>query len=135
MYLWSILRCRIRHKSTIWENRWVTCRYRVDIKVVFGNVLRQARKEKEISQEQLAFDAGLDRSYVSKLETGVYQPSISTLFAISAVLQVKPSMLVAQVEQKIKIPAASGRGIWCHIFRTVPIDSHCEVSGTYHPAL
>ena len=36
---------------------------------------------------------------------------------------------------KIKIPAASGRGIWCHIFRTVPIDSHCEVSGTYHPAL
>ncbi len=66
----------------------------MDIKIAFGKVLKQVRKEKNISQEQLAFDANVDRSYISKLETGVYQPSISTIFAISEVLGVKPYELV-----------------------------------------
>ena len=54
-----------------------------------------------MSQENLALEAGLDRSYVSKLETGVYQPSISTLFAIAEVLGVRPSKLVDKVEDEI----------------------------------
>lgn len=71
--------------------------YLVDIKIVFGKVLKQVRKEKKISQEQLAFDSNLDRSYISKLETGVYQPSISTIFALSEVLGIKPYNLVERV--------------------------------------
>ena len=54
-----------------------------------------------MSQETLALEAGLDRSYVSKLETGVYQPSISTLFSIAEVLGVRPSKLVDKVEDEI----------------------------------
>lgn len=73
----------------------------VDIKVVFGRVLRQIRKEKNISQERLALEAELDRSYVSKLETGVYQPSISTLIAISEVLGCRPGMLVDMVKDEL----------------------------------
>ena len=68
----------------------------MSIKVIFGKVLREFRKQKGFSQEQLANDADLDRSYISKLETGVYQPSISTLFAISEVLEIDPSIIVKQ---------------------------------------
>ncbi|CAC9625435.1 SOS-response repressor and protease LexA (EC 3.4.21.88) [uncultured Gammaproteobacteria bacterium] len=67
------------------------------IKTIFVLVLKQARKEKGISQKQLAFDSNLDRSYISKLETGVYQPSISTIFTISEVLDIKPSDLIKEV--------------------------------------
>ena len=63
----------------------------------FGCVLREFRKQRAISQENLAFEAGLDRSYISKLETGVYQPSMTTLFAIAEVLQIDPSEIVKRV--------------------------------------
>ena len=72
----------------------------VSIKVVFGKVLKELRGEKGISQEKLALDAGIDRSYISKLETGVYQPSLSMLFAIADVLQVAPDGLVRRVAEK-----------------------------------
>jgi transcriptional regulator with XRE-family HTH domain len=72
-----------------------------DIKIVFGKVLKQVRQEKKISQEQLAFDSNLDRSYISKLETGVYQPSISTIFAISQALGVKMSDLIIATEKQL----------------------------------
>lgn len=71
-----------------------------DIKAIFGLVLKKTRKEKGLSQEQLAFDSGLDRSYISKLEVGSYQPSISTIFAIAEVLNVRPDDLVSEVYEK-----------------------------------
>ncbi len=71
----------------------------MDIKIIFGQVLRSLRKEKSVSQERLALEAGLDRSYISKLETGVYQPSMSTLFSIAEVLDVEPSEIVKQVHE------------------------------------
>jgi len=69
----------------------------LEVKEIFGGAMRKARNQKGISQAQLAFDAGLDRSYISKLETGIYQPSISTLFAIAEVLEVSPDKLVKEV--------------------------------------
>lgn len=71
----------------------------MDIKVIFGQVLRDRRKEKGISQEKLALEAGLDRSYISKLETGVYQPSMTTLFSIAEVLDVEPCEIVKRVSE------------------------------------
>ena len=68
-----------------------------NIRLIFGKVLRDLRKQRAISQEDLAFDAGLDRSYISKLETGVYQPSMTTLFAIAEVLKIDPSVIVKRV--------------------------------------
>ena len=73
----------------------------MNIRVIFGEVLRQTRMQKHISQEQLALDADLDRSYVSKLECGVYQPSLSTLFALAQVLECRPRELVDRVEEKM----------------------------------
>jgi transcriptional regulator with XRE-family HTH domain len=70
------------------------------IKITFGDVLRESRKKSNISQAELAFSSGLDRSYISKLETEVYQPSFSTIFATCEVLKIKPSELVERVYLK-----------------------------------
>jgi len=71
----------------------------VDIKVVFGNVLKELRAEKGVSQERLALEAELDRSYVSALERGIYQPSITKLFDIARVLGVRPGEIIDRVEE------------------------------------
>jgi len=42
----------------------------VDIKHRFGDKVRQTRKQKNISQEELAFKAGLHRTYISDVERG-----------------------------------------------------------------
>ena len=71
----------------------------MDIEVVFGSVLQQVRKSKKMSQEQLALQANLDRTYISMLERGARKPTINTLFKLSMVLDVKPSQLIEYVEE------------------------------------
>lgn len=73
----------------------------MNIKVVFGQVLKEIRTQKKVSQEKLALDSDLDRSYVSKLENGVYQPSLSTIFALAEVLEIEPEEIVAMVSKKL----------------------------------
>ncbi|RXZ32333.1 XRE family transcriptional regulator [Oxalobacteraceae bacterium CAVE-383] len=60
------------------------------IAVSFGLVLRDLRKDAGLSQEQLGFEAGLQRNYISELELGQKQPSVTTLFKLSKALKVKP---------------------------------------------
>jgi len=67
----------------------------------FGETLRTFRKGKNISQEHLAFEAGLDRTYISLLERGLRQPSIKSLFAIAKALQVSPHEIIASLEEVI----------------------------------
>lgn len=64
----------------------------------FGTVLRRLRVKKGLSQEDLAFEAGLDRTFVSMLERGVRQPSLSSLFAVAAALQIRASRIVRLTE-------------------------------------
>lgn len=67
----------------------------------FGQVLRQLRKEKGLSQEGLALAGNLDRTFVSLLERGLRQPSLTTLIQVAGVLEIPASELVAAVEQKM----------------------------------
>ena len=66
--------------------------------VAFGGVLRTTRNAAGLSQQELALEAGLDRTYISLLERGLRQPTLSTIFQLSRILQVKPSKLVGAVE-------------------------------------
>ena len=68
---------------------------------VFGEVLRETRLQRGISQEALALESDLDRTFISMLERGLRQPSLSTLFALAAVLNCQPSKLVAQTERRL----------------------------------
>jgi transcriptional regulator with XRE-family HTH domain len=68
----------------------------------FGAVLREAREKQGISQERLAHDCGLDRTFISLLERGARQPSLSTVFALAKALAIAPSMLVSEVEGRLR---------------------------------
>jgi transcriptional regulator with XRE-family HTH domain len=61
----------------------------------FGEVLRNERKAKGISQERLAQLAGLDRTHVQRLEAGKYSPTLETVERIARALQRLPSELIA----------------------------------------
>jgi len=62
----------------------------------FGDALRSERKERGFSQEGLALEAEINRSYMGSLERGEENVSILTLLKISSVLKVKPSALLAR---------------------------------------
>ena len=65
----------------------------------FGAVLREVRKERGISQEDLGFESGYHRTYVSLLERGIKSPSLQTIFELSRALDIPPSELLARVER------------------------------------
>ncbi len=56
--------------------------------------IRKIRKERNISQEELAFKAGLNRAYVGYIERGERKPSIDTLAKLAKSLQIKLSDLL-----------------------------------------
>lgn len=66
----------------------------MEIREAFARNLRQLRHEKGLSQEALADEAGIDRTYVSALERGVYSPSITIVAKLAAALGVEPEALM-----------------------------------------
>jgi transcriptional regulator with XRE-family HTH domain len=64
----------------------------------FGRALREIRESKEISQERLALDSGLDRTYISLIERGINSPSIRVVVKIAGILKVPPSRIVRRME-------------------------------------
>ncbi|WP_410689160.1 helix-turn-helix domain-containing protein [Citrobacter braakii] len=73
----------------------------MNIEITFGKVLRQLRKRARLTQEQLGFEAGLERNYISMLELGQRHPSLATIFKLSPPLKTKPSNIVALLETAI----------------------------------
>ena len=69
---------------------------------IFGKVLRELREANKISQEKLAEYCDLDRTYISLLERGLRQPTITTIFKLSNALNIAPSELIQKVEILIK---------------------------------
>lgn len=58
----------------------------MDIRQKFGKRLRQLREERGWSQEEFADRAGLHRTYVSAVERGVRNPTLSVLERIAKAL-------------------------------------------------
>jgi len=71
----------------------------------FGQVLQRHRTVRGLSQERLAAASSLDRTFISLLERGRRQPSLSTLVSLAAALETRASRLVQEVEE---ILAAAG---------------------------
>ena len=72
------------------------------ISLAFGKVLRQLRQGAELTQEQLGLEAELQRNYISSLELGEKQPTITSIFKLSQALKIRPSKLVALIEAEMK---------------------------------
>ncbi len=70
----------------------------MNIEKIFGEELQKIRKEKGLSQEQLGFESGYHRTYISQLERGIKSPSLKTIFRISKALAIQPSKLIQRIE-------------------------------------
>ncbi len=68
----------------------------------FGSVLKDFRKRSGVSQEALALEASLDRTYISLLERGLRQPTVKTVFIIAEVLNVHPHVMIEAIEQRLR---------------------------------
>ena len=66
----------------------------MDIVTRLGKRVRALRREAGLSQEELAFRAGMKRSYVSDLERGTRNPSVRALERLALGLAVHPSKLL-----------------------------------------
>ncbi|MEO9805864.1 MAG: helix-turn-helix transcriptional regulator [Reichenbachiella sp.] len=71
-----------------------------EIKQRFANVLVRLRKEKGISQQNLATLCDLERAYISRLERALVQPSLTTIVKIADALKVNPSFIVSEFESE-----------------------------------
>jgi len=64
-----------------------------------GGNIRKFRKERGLTQQQLAEKCNLSRSYLADLERDRYNPSLDTLNIIANNLGVKASVLLGEVEK------------------------------------
>ena len=64
------------------------------IKRKFGEAVRRERMRRGLSQEELAFESELDRTYISSVERGKRNISLLNIYRIARALKVRPRDLV-----------------------------------------
>ena len=71
----------------------------------FGQVLRELRRTRGLSQEALAFESDLNRQFISLLELGQRSPSLETVYKVASGLGLKGSELLAAMETRSRAPS------------------------------
>ena len=74
--------------------------------VAFGRALRKLRKNRHMSQEVLAFEAGVERNYISLLELGRNSASVKVIFKLAGALGLRPNQLIEAAENEM--PQSNG---------------------------
>jgi len=62
----------------------------MDLRETFATNLRRLRNARGLSQDDLAYDAGMSRSYLSQLEKGMFYVSIKIIGKLADTLQAEP---------------------------------------------
>jgi transcriptional regulator with XRE-family HTH domain len=65
----------------------------------FGGGLKKLRKSRRLTQEDLADNCSLTTSYISILERNLKSPSLNTISALAAGLDMKASELIREIEE------------------------------------
>ena len=73
------------------------------LKRAFGTVVRECRQEKGLSQEELAFEAGLTRNFISLVELGQRSPTLDTIEVLAQALGISASTLIARAERDLPL--------------------------------
>ena len=66
--------------------------------IAFGRVLRNYRNKIKYSQERLSSESGLDRTYISLLERGLRQPSLTSMLNIAKALKISPVEMMTKID-------------------------------------
>lgn len=69
----------------------------MDIREQFGRTLRDLRNDQGLTQEELAFRAGMNVTYLSDLERGRWNPSLAIIVDLACGLAVHPSQLLRDI--------------------------------------
>ena len=71
----------------------------LDAKLV-GRVIQRFREERKKSQELVSGLAGIGRTHLSAIERGERKPTLETFYKIGEAIGIKPSVLLAAIEQE-----------------------------------
>lgn len=74
---------------------------REQVAAAFGRALRQERQRAGLSQEELAFRANVDRTFVSRAERGERQPALATVLLLAEALDVPAAKLIASTVEML----------------------------------
>jgi transcriptional regulator with XRE-family HTH domain len=74
----------------------------MDLRDVFATNLRRLRNAKGLSQDDLAYEAGISRSYLSQLEKGAFHASLKIIGRLAKALDAEPA-------EFLKLPAKKTR--------------------------
>ena len=72
----------------------------MDLREVFATNLRRLRNARGLSQDDLAYEAQVSRSYLSQLEKGVFYASLKTIAKLSEALKIEPAELLRLSRKK-----------------------------------
>lgn len=70
--------------------------------VIVGRVLQRFREQKKQSQELVSGFAGIGRTHLSAIERGERKPTLETFFKIADALDVRPSIIMAAIEEELR---------------------------------
>ena len=73
---------------------------RSDAHAALGRAILRARRRQQISQEELAARAGMDRTYVGGIERGEENPSLEKILLLARALEMRASQLVLDAEEE-----------------------------------
>jgi transcriptional regulator with XRE-family HTH domain len=68
--------------------------------LAFGDRLRELRYKAKLTQEKLAFEAGLERSYVGQCERGERNLSLQNVVKLARAMNVRPAELLANIDAR-----------------------------------
>lgn len=71
----------------------------MELETALAIVLRDKRRLAGLSQEELAYQCNIDRTYISMLERKKRNPTVNTVFKMCKALNIKPSEFIYEIEQ------------------------------------
>ena len=74
---------------------------KLKLQQAFGEVIEKLRLERNLSQADLAELGDFNRTYISDLERGLKQPSLSTIVRLSNAFKMKTSDLIQEFESLV----------------------------------
>jgi transcriptional regulator with XRE-family HTH domain len=80
----------------------------MDLREVFATNLRRWRNARGLSQDDLAYEAAVSRSYLSQLEKGAYYASLKIVGRLAEALDVEPAELLRMTSEQRKGGKSAG---------------------------
>lgn len=70
------------------------------LKIIIGEVIREFRLSKSLSQEKLAELSELDRTYISLIERGKRNPTLQAIFQLAYSMETSPTIIIETIQKR-----------------------------------